>query len=215
MSQPEPTRIVLDTSVFTNPDTARQWGATTQEAFATFLKCAWRNANRLQFYMPVSIFEELQSFLGDDALPSEFELVVTLRSPNRYGQLVPGTLLYDLIEDIRRRIDRGLRVAEQAVREVQPASVERSITRLRDQYRSVLRTGLIDSKEDVDVVLLAIELGAAVVSSDGGLVTWADKMGLRLIQPQHLRAIVEGPLTGQCEAGRVEPGAAARTTGST
>lgn len=184
--------IVLDTSVFTNPETARQWGGTTHEAFQTFLRSAWRVRTRLRFYMPISIFEELQNFLGDEGIPSELELVVTLRSPNRYNLLVPGSLLYDLIDDIRRRIDRGLRVAEQAVREVQPQSVERSITWLRDQYRAALRVGLIDSREDVDVVLLAHELGAAVVSSDRGVMTWADKMGLRLIQPGNLRSIVDG-----------------------
>ena len=193
---PEPLQIVLDTSVFTNPDTARQWGATTPEAFATFVAVAWTAAEHVRFTMPTSIFEELQTFLGEDGVPSGFELVVALRSPNRYGMQVPGQLLYDLIEDLRRRIDRGLRVAEQAVREVQPASVDRSIARLRDQYRQALRAGLIDSREDVDVVLLAFELGAAVCSSDNGVVTWADKLGIRLVSPAHLRALVEAAAAG-------------------
>lgn len=196
---PEVLQVVLDTSVFTNPDTARQWGETTPLAFAAFLKSASKAHGRLDFTMPTSIFEELQNFLGDDGVPSGFELVVSLRSPRRFGVLVPGYLLYDLIDDLRRRIDRGLRVAEQAVRDVSAETVESSITRLRDQYRQALRAGLLDSKEDVDVVLLAHELEAAVCSSDNGVVTWADKLGLRLIPPRHLRDTVEAAARAQCE----------------
>lgn len=192
---PEPLQVVLDTSVFTNPDTARQWGENTAAALETFVATAWTATARVRFAMPTSIFDELQTFLAEDGVPSGFELVVALRSPTRYGLMVPGQLLYDLIDDLRRRIDRGLRVAEQAVREVQPASVDKSIARLRDQYRQALRAGLIDSREDVDVVLLALELGAAVCSSDNGVVTWADKMGLRIVAPGHLRAVVEAAAT--------------------
>lgn len=195
---PEVLRVVLDTSVFTNPDTARQWGETPHQAFTTFLGIASKARGRLDFYMPTSIFEELQTFLGDVGLPSGFELVVALRSPRRFGVLVPGYLLYDLIDDLRRRIDRGLRVAEQAVREVSAESVDKSINRLRDQYRQALRAGLIDSREDVDVVLLAHELEAAVCSSDNGVVTWADKLGLRLIPPRTLRDTVETAARDQC-----------------
>lgn len=195
---PELLRVVLDTSVFTNPDTARQWGETTPAAFATFLQTASKALGRLDFFMPTSIFEELQHFLGDGGVPGGFELVVALRSPRRFGVLVPGYLLYDLIDDLRRRIDRGLRVAEQAVREVSAENVDASINRLRDHYRQALRAGLIDSREDVDVVLLAHELDAAVCSSDKGVVTWADKLGLRLIPPRHLRHTVEAAALAQC-----------------
>lgn len=184
-------RLVLDTSVFTNPDAARQWGESTEAALRAFAPVAEAAAARCWCYMPPSVLEELRTFVsGSDAL-AEFELGVRLQAPNRYEVLVPGFLLYELIEDIRTRIDRGLRVAESAVREAHPENVEQTITRLREKYREALRSGLLDSREDVDLILLAKELDAALVSSDRAVVTWAERLGIRLIHPENLRSVIE------------------------
>lgn len=184
-------RIVLDTSVFTNPDTARQFGPSVGEALQRFLQLAEALAGRLRFYMPPSIFDELATFIDAGALPPRFELLVSLQAPNRYGAQVPGSLLYELIDEIRSRIDRGLRVAEGAVRDAHLQDVDRTINRLRDKYREALRAGLLDSREDVDLILLAHELGAALVSSDHGVVQWAEKLGVRIVHPEQLRAILD------------------------
>ncbi|GIW40327.1 MAG: UPF0278 protein [Candidatus Binatia bacterium] len=141
--------------------------------------------------MPPSIFEELKTFLEPDDLPPDFDYVVSLRAPDRYGVLVPGFLLYELIDDIRGRIDKGLRVAEKAVRSAGPKKVETTIARLREEYREALRTGLLDSREDVDLILLARELGGALVSSDRAVTTWAEKLGIRLVDPRQLRRLLE------------------------
>lgn len=187
----EPLRLVLDTSVFTNPATASAFGDSAAEALAAFVTIARRASPRAAFYMPPSIYEELKTFVDASALPEDFELAVALRAPNRFRVQVPGFLLYELIEDIRRRIDRGLRVAERAVREAGGREVNASIGRLRDRYRAALRSGLLDSREDVDLILLASELGAAVVSVDRGVVTWAEHLGLRLVEPQNLRRLCD------------------------
>lgn len=186
-----PVILVLDTSVFTNPDSAAQWGGSAAEAVGAFTATARRASARVSFFMPPSIFEELKGFVDPGELPVDFELVVALRAPNRFRVQVPGFLLYELIEDIRRRIDRGLRVAERAVREAGGREVDSSIGRLRDRYRGALRSGLLDSREDVDLILLASELGGAVVSSDRAVVTWAEKLGLRLVDPGNLRRLCE------------------------
>jgi uncharacterized protein len=183
-------KLVLDTSVFTNPDTAKAFGDSAAAAVAAFIELA-RRAPGLELAMPPSIYEELRHFLGDEQLPDDFELVIALRAPNRYRVHVPGFLLYELIDDLRRRIDRGLRVAERALREAGGREVDQSIGRLRDRYRAALRSGLLDSREDVDLILLASELDAAVVSSDRAVVTWAEKLGLRLVDPHNLRRICE------------------------
>lgn len=188
---PPPVRLVLDTSVFTNPDSARQWGEGTEAALGGFVAMAKPARDKAQCFMPPSVLDELKTFVDGERVPADFEYVITLRAPNRYQVLVPGFLLYELIDDIRKRIDRGLRVAESAVRQVEPENVDRSITRLREKYRDSLRSGLLDSREDVDLILLAHELGAALVSSDRGVVTWAEKLGIRLIGPDHLRGIFE------------------------
>jgi uncharacterized protein len=189
--QDAPLKLVLDTSVFTNPQTSVQFGNTTGTALATFIQLADAVRSKVQCYMPPSIYEELQTFLGEIGPPPRFELVVSLQPPNRYQIQVPGFLLYELIEDIRARIDRGLRLAERAVRETIQENVEHTITKLRDRYREALRAGLLDSREDVDLILLAIELPAALVSSDQGVVRWAERMGVRIIHPEQLRGALE------------------------
>ncbi|MFW6087936.1 MAG: RNA ligase partner protein [Myxococcota bacterium] len=184
-------RLVLDTSVFTNPDSARHWGDGAAAAVAAFVREARALEGRLECHMPPLVHEELKTFVGEGGIPADFELAVQLKAPNRYRVEVPGFLLYELIDDIRSRIDRGLRVAEKAVRETHPTNVDRTIQRLRDQYRAALRSGLLDSKEDVDLILLAQELGAALVSSDRGVVTWAEKLGIRLLPPDNLRGVLD------------------------
>ncbi len=191
---PEPVRLVLDTSVFTNPETGSQFGGNTAEAVGTFVELARLAASKLRCAMPPSIFDELKTFLAADEVPSDFEYVIALKAPNRYNVLVPGFLLYELIDDIRMRIDRGLRVAEKAVRATGPKNVDATITRLRGEYREALRAGLLDSREDVDLILLARELDAALVSSDRAVVTWAERLGIRLIDPDQLRRLFDGLL---------------------
>ena len=187
-----PLCVVLDTSVFTNPDTARHFGSSAAEAVREFVALARPVRGQLRCLMPPSIFEELKTFVPAAELPADFEYVVALKAPDRYTVLVPGFLLYELIDDIRARIDRGLRVSEKAVRSAQPTEIETSITRLRGEYREALRAGLLDSREDVDLILLARELDAAVCSSDRGVVTWAERLGIRLVDPEQLRRILEG-----------------------
>ena len=72
-----------------------------------------------------------------------------------------------------------------------PEEVGRVITRLRERYREALRRGIIDSREDMDVLLLAYELDGELVSADEGLRTWADKLGVKILMPQHLKRILE------------------------
>ena len=57
----------------------------------------------------------------------------------------------------------GLRIAEEHTKEAGRMSEEdvgRLIKKLREKYREALRAGIIDSKEDLDVLLLAYELDA-------------------------------------------------------
>ena len=66
------------------------------------------------------------------------------------------------------------------------------ITGLRERYREAMRRGLIDSKEDAGLFLLACELDGILVSADEGLKKWADKAGVKLINAANLRRILEG-----------------------
>jgi RNA ligase partner protein len=183
-------KIVIDTSVFTNPDVYSLFGKSAKDAFRNFLELAKRFKNEFEFYMPPSVFEELNLILGEDSIPPEADLTIKLKSPKRFNIEVPGFLLYELIEEVRNRINKGLRVAEEAVQVAEKQSKEKIINRLRNKYREALRSGIIDSTEDVDLILLAMELGAAIVSADEGVRKWAEKLGVRYINPKALISVL-------------------------
>ncbi|CAL1239417.1 RNA ligase partner protein [Candidatus Methylocalor cossyra] len=186
--------FVLDTSVFTNPDVYAQFGGDPPEALNGFLELARRT--QLRFFMPRSVYEELRqmkSFLG--TLPAAFEASVRVRSPRKFNLQLPAAMVYELIEEVRQRVDRGRQIAEEYAKAVRESDQEhdlgRAINRLRERYREALRQGIIDSREDMDVLLLAYELDGVLVSADEGLRKWADKVGVKLLSPEHLRRVME------------------------
>ncbi len=182
--------FVLDTSLLTNPDAYRHFGASTELAIASLI--ALLKQAEVACYMPRSAYEELIRMKDLGELAGEFELHVKIRSPRKNEIQIPATILYEFIEEVRLRMDRGLRIAEEhARRGIVGESEEVVIHRLRERYREALRRGIIDSREDADVLLLAYELDAAIVSADEGLCTWADKVGVALVAPSVFRQILE------------------------
>ncbi len=186
-------RYILDTSVFTNPDVYRQFGADALAALAVFLPMAAQA--EAEFYMPGSVYDELRTMKDLGVLAGDFELTVCIRSPRKHELQVPAEILYEFIDEVRLRIDRGLRIAEEHAkmgREVgESPDAGKIVTRLRERYREALRRGIIDSREDVDVLLLAYELDGVLVSADEGLCKWAHKVGVKLLSPRHLRQALE------------------------
>ncbi|MFN3871254.1 MAG: RNA ligase partner protein [Aquificaceae bacterium] len=184
--------FVLDTSVFTNPDIYTQFEKDQIGAIENFISLAAHS--RLSFYMPTSVYEEFNKMVDLGNLKPRFELAVRIRSPRRFNLMVPAEFLYEFIEEVRYRINKGLRIAEEHTKEagkLKEEDVGRLINKLREKYREALRAGIIDSKEDLDVLLLAYELDGILVSGDEGLRSWADKVGIKLIDPKGLRHILE------------------------
>jgi len=186
--------FVLDTSVFTNPEIYQTFGERNQlGAIENFIHLAIHSG--ASFYMPTSVYDELSKMVDLKHLAPEFEMVVRIRSPRKYSIMIPSDILYELIEEIRLRINKGLRIAEEHTKEagrLTEEDVGRVVGRLRERYREALRQGIIDSREDVDVLLLAYELNGILVTGDEGLRKWADKVGIKLIDPRNLRGILEG-----------------------
>jgi RNA ligase partner protein len=183
-------RIIIDTSIFTNPEIYQSFGGSPTEALHTFLEIIGKLEGPI-FCMPPSIYQELLNFVEADHIPADMQLRILQKPPKRYELSVPAFLLYELIEDVRQRIDKGLRVAEEAVRETSPETEPEAIANLRKKYRSALREGIIDSKEDVDLILLAKEMDGILMSADTGIIKWADKLGIRHIDPRLLREILD------------------------
>ncbi len=187
--------FVIDTSIFTNVDVSSSFGKTPTTALRKFLRLISKFEGP-RFYMPPSVHSELMNFVDADKIPKDLQVKIFQKPPKKYEMSVPSFLLYELIEDVRFRIDKGLRVAEQAVRTVITETEPETITNLRKKYRSALREGIIDSKEDVDLILLAKELDAILVTADTGILIWADKLGIRFIESRNLRGILDNLGTG-------------------
>jgi hypothetical protein len=191
-------KFILDTSIFTNPNFFKQFSEESQTAIAVFAALACRTP--VEFYMPTAVYEELRKMRELGTVEADFERAVKIRSPRRLNLSIPSELLYEFIEEVRMRIDRGLRIAEEWTRRAgREGESEQGmyITKLREQYREGMRRGLIDSKEDADLFLLAYELDGTLVSADEGLKKWADKAGVKLINALNLRKILEGLIKDQ------------------
>jgi RNA ligase partner protein len=179
-------RLVLDTSLFVNPDVRNDFGDSPTEAIKGFLLLAEQIPN-LEFYMPSSIFNELLNFVDRRKIPGQLLAILRQKSPRKHELQCPAIFLYDLIEDIRDRVNKGLRIAEKAVRGAGDTEEKQLIQNMRKSYREALREGIIDSKEDVDLILLAKELDALLVTVDHGAIAWAEKLGIRWLLPTKFR----------------------------
>lgn len=188
-----PQRVVLDTSLFVNPDVRKSFGDTPTDALEAFLFLA-AQIHILEFYMPPSIFEELLHFVEKDKIPEDLLLILHQKPPKKHELKCPAFLLYELIEDIRERVNKGLRIAEKAVRGVETKGLDEIIQDLRRKYREALREGIIDSKEDVDLLLLAMELDAMLVTADQGLIKWAEKLGIKWLFPEKFKNYLLGAI---------------------
>ena len=185
--------VVLDTSLFVNPEVRKSFGRTPTEALENFLFLA-SQIPHLEFYMPPSIFEELLNFIEPENISGDLLVVLQQKPPKKHELTCPAFLLYELIEDIRERINKGLRVAEKAVRGVSKAGEEDIIKDMRRKYREALREGIIDSKEDVDLILLARELDALLVTADQGIIKWAEKLGIKWLVSSKLKEYLQSSI---------------------
>jgi hypothetical protein len=186
-------RVVLDTSLFVNPDVRKYFGDNPTEALEGFLFLA-AQIPVLEFYMPPSVFRELLNFIQKKKIPGDLLVILHQKPPSRYEISFPAFILHELVEEIRERVNRGLRIAETSVRAALEKGTEAAIRELRKKYREALREGIIDSKEDVDLLLLARELDAILVTADQGVIAWAEKLGIRWLFPEKFREFLLGSI---------------------
>src|SRR3989344_4853480 len=68
---------------------------------------------------------------------------------------------------------------------------EPELRKLRDKYRDAMRAGLVDSKEDFELILLSKELEGILVSSDEGVLEFATKIGCETLHAKKLSAMLK------------------------
>ena len=206
-------RFVLDTSLFIT-EAIRDEDDSLESAVLRLLDlvATARLELNISCYMPPSIHDELATMLRDRGVSEEvfsrLDTWVVRKSPDRYGVTIPANIVYNFIDEMSDRVNRGLRVSEEALREVQQLDPEklaartegesdyvteadRVLSSMRDKYRRALRQGVLDSREDFDLLVLARELDAGVVTEDRGIISWADDFGLRYVHGGQFPTLLE------------------------
>ncbi|MFC7222343.1 RNA ligase partner protein [Halalkalicoccus sp. GCM10025322] len=201
-------RFVLDTSVFLTNE-IRSEDEELEETLHRLLDliAAAKLELNISCYMPPSIHAELTTMLEerdvDEEVFSKLNTWVIKKNPARFELMIPAEIVYGFIDEMSERVDRGLRVSEKAVRKAEESrsepvedheyvtEVDQVITDLREEYRRTLRQGVLDSREDFDLLILAHELEAGVVTEDTGIVGWAEDFGLRYLKGRDFPALLE------------------------
>ena len=201
-------RFVLDTSVFITDEIRRD----DEDVEAAVLRLLGLVADaKLQLgiscYVPPSIHAELTGMLDDrdvsDDVYEKLNTWVIRKNPAHFEVMIPADVVYQFVNEMSDRVNRGLRISERAVREAQElddttledhdykTEVDQLVGNLRDKYRRTLRQGILDSKEDFDLLVLARELEAGVVTEDQGIINWAEDFGLRYMYGREFPALLE------------------------
>ncbi|WP_049928495.1 RNA ligase partner protein [Halopiger goleimassiliensis] len=205
-------RFVLDTSVFIT-DEIRRDDEDVEAAVRRLLELIANARLNLgvSCYVPPTIHDELTTMLearevGDDVF-SKLNTWVIRKHPDRYGVSIPANVVYSFVDEMSDRVDRGLRVSEKAVRRAEESvdepledhehmtEVDAVVSDLREKYRRAMRTGVLDSREDFDLLILARELDAGVVTEDNGIIDWTEDFGLRFIRGREFPDLLEQYLT--------------------
>lgn len=195
---------VLDTNFFFNLQVESGFGDNPREIIERVTDYARKlqKAQAARFYMPPRVVDEMYTFIDENQeYLQDLLAVVTIKAPD-YSQInFSATVFYDLVKDIRSRSYRGLQVAEEELLTAAEAMSQKQelskiefqktagehISKLRERYRNATRTKFLDSPADLDVIVLAKELQASVVSADEGVILWARKFGVMETFPQGLR----------------------------
>ncbi len=202
-------RFVLDTTAITDTGLRIREGYETlcesaQEVLDLIAKA--RLKFEISCYIPYpTVYGELVSFLRRyDCCEEVFVKLDTWlvkKTPNRYEVKIPAAIFYEYVLTMRQKINRGRKLAEEFIwessaitssimsresdsdkKEEIQQEIGALIGRFRDKYKTTLRQGILDSSPDLDVLLLAKELEAGVVSSDAGIRKWSERMGLRFVE---------------------------------
>lgn len=198
-------RFVLDTTAFTDNRLREQFGegdlAQTVD-FLIDLIARSRIKLNMSCHMPPITYKEFKDYMARYECPNEIMMKadtwIVKKTPNRYDTKIPSEIFYEYVHDMRERMNKGMRISETAIWEAAVESmvmisrggkksqvevnvIGKAIADFRKRYRSALRKGTLDSAPDLDVLLLAKELGAGVVAADEGIKVWAERLGLRFL----------------------------------
>jgi len=198
-------RFVLDTTAFTDNVLRDDLGeGNLNKSVDVMLDLLARSRIKLNIscHMPPVTYKEFSDYMARYECPEEVmvkaETWIVKKTPNRYDTQIPSEIFFEYVQDMRERMNKGMKTSETAIWEaavesmvmtsrgeaknkVEMEIIGKAIKDFRKKYRAALRKGTLDSAPDLDVLLLAKELGAGVVAADEGIRIWAERLGLRFL----------------------------------
>lgn len=183
----------LDTNIFFSFQKGINLGGSPGEVADHLTKVG--KSGKVGLYMPPRIVEELYH-LVEPSTKNKIDALLTqviVQSPATHNQLVGANILYDFINENRLRTQQGLHIADDILvhaaqdylqrQEMTKVDFQKSLQpikeNLRLRYRNATRTGFIDSVADLDLLFLAKEMDANLISADEGVVLWGRKLGVK------------------------------------
>jgi RNA ligase partner protein len=197
-------RFVVDTNFFVNMEIKSGFGTTSKEIMIELSKAVKPLKGKVEIYMPPSIVMEMDTFFENQPFYKELLSFVIIKSPDISQVQFPASIFYKMVEEIRERSYRGLKIAEESVetgtkkgmnitsddRRVFQESVGEVIKNLRERYRQATRFNFLDSVADLDLIVLSKELNASLVSSDEGVIRWGRIFGIKEVLPHSFQQVL-------------------------
>jgi RNA ligase partner protein len=192
-------RFVLDTTAFTDNQLRDEFGEGKLDKTVDVLLdliASSRIKLNMSCHMPPVTYKEFLEYITryecPDSIMVKADTWIVKKTPNRYDTKIPSEIFFEYVQDMRERMNKGMRISESAVWE---AAVESMVMMSRGEKKAQIemevlgkaikdfrqRKGTLDSAPDLDVLLLAKELGAGVVAADEGIKVWAERLGLRFL----------------------------------
>lgn len=189
-------KFVIDTSFFSNSTAFRLFGETPTLAIINFIEKYHENV----FFITPSVWDELMKFINIEDLKQNVLERLIIKSPNVCGVNLPAQLFHDFIVESRARVDAATKYAVNLVKEVYKVTPEKKIgkidpdaqyvKKIREGIRHHMRENILDSGTDLDVLLLAREMDAFVLTSDKGMIIWCDKLGIKRMLPEFFKIAI-------------------------
>lgn len=196
--------FILDTNLFFNMEAGFFLGKNTKEVIINLTDKAKRlkKLNKVRFIISPRIVDEFLSFFPDYKKEKEdknydfikeFFAVVDIESPDINNFSFSANVFYKLIDDIRSRSYRGMNIAEEEIEKTAQEFLNKKIEtkkdfqikvgyfikNFRERYRKATRSGFLDSLADLDLIVLAKQKDGFLVSTDDGVLSWAQIFGVK------------------------------------
>ncbi|WP_292466345.1 RNA ligase partner protein [Methanolobus sp.] len=227
-------RFVLDTTALTDLQTREKLGEDGicggMKEILDLIASSRLNLG-ISCYVPFpSVYKELHEFAQNNGCDSDviakIDTWLVKKAPDRYNVQIPSKVFHEYVSHMRERINKGMVIAEETIWDastecllldtkaetkkdisfdIEKRVIGGHIGKFRNKYRSALRYGILDSAPDIDVLILAKELDAAVVASDFGIQKWAEELGVRFVPANTFPMILQEYLKHSESAGMAAP----------